>query len=284
MSSFKVLLMPLGLRGQTAERIQGALAVAQHFQAHLQVLFTYVSPREMIPDGIFGLSQAAMDNLTKIADDQAAESAKQRRDLFEQICQQRGVILSAQPAGQTLTASWQQGIGLRSQLVVQHSLLADLIVVAQPPQQQPSAMIQAALTETGRPVLLMPRMQTNFSADHIVIGWNASAEIARTLDAALPCLKAARTVTVLTTQEHKDGVPSFDDLLTYLSWHGISAAMKIFTGHSTGAALLQEVHSLGADLLIVGGYSRKRSVRDRLKGSVTQHVITHTEIPVLMAH
>ena len=284
MSSFKVLLMPLGLRGQAEERIQGALAVAQHFQAHLAVLFTYVSPREMIPDAIFGLSQAAMENLTKVADEQAAETARQRRELFERICQQHNVAVSAEsPTGQ-ISAAWQESTGLRTQLVAQRGRLADMIITAQPPQPQVSAMIQTALIETGRPVLLMPRTQTHFSAQDIVIGWNASSEAARTLEAALGCLKAANRVTVLTVQEHN--APQPDELLTYLSRHGITATAKTVdpSGQSTAAALLSETKSLGADLLVIGGYGHRHRLRDKLLGSVTQQVMAQATMPVLMAH
>lgn len=282
MSSFKMLLMPLGLRGQTAERLQGALAVANHFQAHLQVLFTYVSPREMIPEGIFGMSQAAMSDLTRVADEQAAESAKQRREVFMQICRRQGVTLSDQPLGSTVSASWREATGLRSRLIAQHGRLADLIIVAKPPQPQPSATIRAALTETGRPVLLMPRTQIRFSADNIAIAWNASGEIARTLEAALALLQAASQVSILTTQAYRNTIPSLDELLAYLNHHGIAAAARIIDsdGKSLGTALLDEAYKLGAELLICGGYGRKH----RLRSGVTQSLLSSTHLPVLMAH
>lgn len=287
MSSFKVLLMPLGLRTHAAERMQGAIAVAQHFQAHLQVLFTYVSPREMIPDDIFGMSQTSMDNLTRIADEQAAESARERRELFLKICQQQGINVSKQPVAQTASASWSETSGLRSQRVARRGRLADLIVVAQPPQPElPSAMIQAALTETGRPLLLMPRTQTTFSAEHIVIGWNGSVAISRTLDAVLPCLQNARTVTVLTTAEHRNESGGLDDLLTYLSWQGVSASAQIIAvdNRSIGEALLAEAKTLDADLLVIGGYSHKQRVLDKFIGSTTQYIIANSHIPAMMAH
>lgn len=287
MSSINVILMPLGLRGQAAERLQGALAVARHFQAHLEVLFTYVSPREMIPDGIFGMSQATLAELIRVADEQAAASASERRELFLQACRQHGVPVSEQPpAGPATSAAWQARSGLRSRLIAERGRLVDLIVVARPPQPRPSAMIYAAVTETGRPVLLMPRAQTTFSADRLVIGWDASAEAARTVDAALAWLKAAQSVTVLTVRDQHVDPPDPDELLAYLGWHGVAATARIVdsANRAIGTVLLGEAQTLNADLLLIGGYGRKHSLRDRLTSRVTQTVLDRTELPVLMAH
>ena len=50
-----------------------------------------------------------------------------------------------------------------------------------------------------------------------------------------------------------------------------------------GAALLQAARAAGADLLVMGGYGRSR-LRELVLGGVTRHVLTHAQLPVLLAH
>lgn len=54
MGHVRSLSMPAGLGGDVEQRIAGGLAVAEHFGAHLQLLFTYVRPRQSILHALFG--------------------------------------------------------------------------------------------------------------------------------------------------------------------------------------------------------------------------------------
>ena len=52
---------------------------------------------------------------------------------------------------------------------------------------------------------------------------------------------------------------------------------------STGEALLKKTHELGADLLVMGAYTRSR-LRQMLLGGVTSHMLEHADLPVFMSH
>ena len=291
MNRFRTLLMPLGVAGEARERMAGALAVAQYCQAHLDVLFTYISPKETIPADIFGMSKAAMDSLSQAADQHAAALAQERKQWFLDLCQQHAVPLTDEPAAQNagvgvgVSAAWHQADGLRSTLVALRGRLVDLIVVAKPSKPGPSSLLEAVVTETGRPVLLMPRTQQVFNADHIAIGWNGSAQVARALDSAIPFIKAAKTITIFTTLDRKDNAPSVDDLRRYLAWHGQSTALAVMDvqTRSVGEALFSEANNIGANLLVLGGYSQRR-LHEIISGSVTEHVLAAADLPVLMGH
>ena len=286
MSNFRTILMPLGIAGQAHERITGALAVAKHYRAHLDVLFTYVSPKETIPADIFGMSKATMDNLTQIADKHAANLAQKRKQIFLDLCEHYEIVESNKPSPKPIaSAAWQEIDGLRSTVVAMRGRLADLIIVAKPPISGPSSLIEAALKETGRPVLLMPRTQKEFSANHIAIGWNGSAHVARALDSAMPCIREAKQITVITTKDRKEEHPSVKELLNYFGWHGVKAAIEILTGksHSVGKPLFSKAKAIKADLLVLGGHSH-RQVREMVMGSVTEYVLAEADLPVLMGH
>ena len=286
MSRFRTLLMPLGLGGEAVERMTGALAVARHFEAHLEVMFTYVSPRHMIPSEIFGVSSDTMHGLSEAADRHVAAQGEERKAAFVELCRAHDVPIVDAPRPSGVSASWRTIDGLRSVIMAARGRLFDLIVVARPPQPKPSALIEAALKETGRPVLMMPRTQTTFGADRIVIGWNGATESARAVDAAMPCILASGSVSILTTENHEDEAIGPAALRDYLAWHGVDADIRILDTdrRSVGDALLITSVEESADLLVAGGYSHRQRARHLILGSVTERILAAAELPVLMAH
>ena len=285
MSGYRSLLMPLGLGGDATARITGALAVAKHFEAHLQLLFTYVSPRQSIPEDIFGMSKEAMHGLAEAADRHAEEVGTDLHAQFLELCQRQGVAVAERPAARGATATWRQGNGLRSRLIARHGRLADLIVLSRPTQARPSASFEAALLETGKPLLLMPRTQQTFKADRILVGWHGSREAARAVQAALPMLTRAKSVVLVSTEDRAHADPSLDDAQAYLSMHDVPVAAEILKpeSHHIGAALIEAARAKGADLMVIGGYSRPR-MREMIFGGVTLEILAAVDIPVLMAH
>ena len=75
------------------------------------------------------------------------------------------------------------------------------------------------------------------------------------------------------------------EVVAYLARHGIAAEARGFeTGdRSVGETLLDEGREVGADLIVLGGYGHSRT-RELVFGGVTQHVLVHADIPVLLAH
>jgi nucleotide-binding universal stress UspA family protein len=54
-------------------------------------------------------------------------------------------------------------------------------------------------------------------------------------------------------------------------------------GNSPAAAFLDTAASLGADLLIKGGYARSR-LRQLIFGKITSEILAEANLPVFMAH
>ena len=142
--------------------------------------------------------------------------------------------------------------------------------------------METALLETGRPVIVVPPKSHRCIASRITLGWNASAEAARAISRALPCLTSAEAVTVLASRKRAG---SAEELVEYLAWHNVRAEVKIFDlgSRSAGETLLDESRKLKADLLVIGGYSHTRA-RELLFGGVTTHVLEAADIPVFMTH
>ena len=101
----------------------------------------------------------------------------------------------------------------------------------------------------------------------------------------LTFLHKADAVHILTAETRKTELSAADKLADYLAWHGILAAAKPVgpIEASVGAALLMTAEDLGADLLVMGGYTHSR-LRQLILGGVTRHVIGHAQLPVLLNH
>lgn len=280
--AIKKILVPLGSNARNQPVLETALAAAQRFGAHLEVLYIRPDPRLAVPYATLGMSGSMKKTVMESARQSANEQAAKTRAAFEKFCGKHGIpIVKRPPAEAPVSASWCEGVGNQSAVVAQRGLYADLIVVPRPAAAS-AEMLEAALLQTGQPVLIVPPQSQKCVASKIVIGWNASAEAARAVAAAMPCLTVADAVTILISPKR---AASAKDLAGHLVWHGVKASVRQFRvgTRSVGETLLAEARALKADLLVIGGYSHVRA-RELLFGGVTRHILAATEIPVLMAH
>jgi nucleotide-binding universal stress UspA family protein len=146
--------------------------------------------------------------------------------------------------------------------------------------------IEVGLFESGRPVLLAPPSVSKQIATNIMIHWNGSTEQARANAFAMPLLRLADRVTVLTVVGGQEVPgPSADDILKQLQHNGIAAKpVRVKLGdRNTGEAVLDAARVEGCDLLIKGAFTRNR-LRQMIFGGATSHIMEHADLPVLMAH
>lgn len=143
---------------------------------------------------------------------------------------------------------------------------------------------------SGRPTLILPEVsQRNGSQYPNVVGvaWDFSRPAARAIGDALPILRQAKTVRVVTiTQEKTIGTGrSSADLAKHLSHHGIEVILEEVkaAGRSIGQALDEWAAAHQVDLLVMGAYGHSR-VRDFVLGGATKSVISRPRLPVLLSH
>jgi nucleotide-binding universal stress UspA family protein len=118
----------------------------------------------------------------------------------------------------------------------------------------------------------------------VALAWNGSAQAARAVAGALPLLRNAEQIHVLTAASARTEVERADGLVRYLAWHGVSCERQaMYPTTQVGAALLGRARELGADLLVMGGYGRSR-VSELVFGGVTRTVLGQYDLPILLAH
>lgn len=283
----KTILLPLGEKDRDDTLLDTALAAAKRFKAHLDVLHVEPDAESLLPYATIGLSESMRASVRTAALQQHEEATRALQQIVDKACVRNGVSMAKRSEyPNKVSADWLVETGSQAELVAQFGRLADLIILARPVRvSPPPRTVDAALRETGRPVLMLPPGPFDSIGDRIVIGWNGSKEAAQAVAAARPVLREAGAVTVLTTEKRQKRRPSGDDLLSYLSCHGITATLSIMDTRSRSVpeALLANARELDADLLVLGGYSRHR-LREVIMGGVTRHLLTESDIPIMMVH
>lgn len=285
---FKTLLMPIRDSDTSAELIETGLLVAKRFNAHLDLLYVHADPKEMLPYATLGLSSGMRESVLESAERAAEEQASRLKSKLDQLCKDHGVPRSVRgKAPGKPSAGWLDERGLRNQLIGRLGRLADAVIMPRPMRvSPPPSSFEAAVRETGRPVIMVPRKIVHpILSKHVAIGWNNSKEAAQAMVAAGPCLRAAESVTVMVTEKRVNQRPSAEEVVVYLKCHGVEAKIGMLdvSKRSVGEALLAQSKEAGVDLLVVGGYSRSR-LRDVVMGGVTTHLLKHADLPVLMYH
>jgi len=146
----------------------------------------------------------------------------------------------------------------------------------------------ALLLESGRPVLVIPpRSVVSMPMKRITIAWQPTREATRAVHDALPLLKGAERVDVLTI--HDDGAADTDAsgrrMVKYLARHGVEAypVSRPTLGQTVATAILQYTREMHAHLLVAGGYGHSR-LREWALGGVTRELLIATDLPMLFGH
>jgi nucleotide-binding universal stress UspA family protein len=288
MSAYRTMLVTVGGGVGTSPSLEAAFGIAARFGAHVIGLHVRVDPALAVPLVGEGMSGAMVEEMMAAAERQATTRAEAARRLFDASCLRHNASLATAPTP-GLSAEWVDVTGREEEVVAWRGRLSDLLVLDRPGSQGESRLtmtMNAALMESGRPLLLVPPEMPATLGKRVAIAWNGSAEAGRAVAAALPLLAEAEAVTILSVSEdERTTATPADELAAYLAWHGVSALCDSLGGSSshTGEALVAECHKLNADLLVMGAYTHSR-LRQLILGGATRHVLHHAPLPCLMSH
>lgn len=145
------------------------------------------------------------------------------------------------------------------------------------------ATAETVLFESGRPILLAPPVAPQNMGDTIIIAWNQSMETARASAMAMPMLRKAAKVIVMTVEEFRSDGPSGELFAEMLRRHGVAAEFVLRSAkhRNSGEAILRGAEALGADLIVKGAYTQSR-LRQMFFGGATSHILNYAAVPVLM--
>lgn len=148
-------------------------------------------------------------------------------------------------------------------------------------------LMEALLTDSGRPLLIVPLGQDSFRSERIMLAWDGSARAARAANDALPFLRAAKDVEVIAVIGEKDLPDTVDgtDIAPHLARHGVSVTVNCVAAQNGDVAqtLRDASERFGADMIVMGGYVHSR-LRELVFGGVTQSLLTASPVPLFMSY
>jgi nucleotide-binding universal stress UspA family protein len=278
---FRTILVPIEEHDSINATLETALLLARKFDSYIEGFALRVA----IP-AAYAVADVGAVAIPQLEQD-IAENTQRSQSLFENFMQEHGVPRGG--AATALSSSWLEDAPEGDRFVGSHGRLFDVIVLGRPgrdPKGSRMSTLEAALFESGRPVLIAPPSPRPDIGRNVLIAWNCSTEQARTIAFAMPILKRANRVVVLTV-EGGAAVPgpTAQQLCYYLQLSGVPAKPLTvgLDGRLTGEAVLAHAKALGCDLLIKGAYTQSR-LRQFIFGGTTRYILNNARLPVFMAH
>jgi nucleotide-binding universal stress UspA family protein len=257
-----------------------ALQIALRFGSHIDVLHVRFDVHGTTSDR----HERQIDRLLdKPVEHIVAEAAARARRHFEEWHAQCKLPLRDRgTAVHGPSSLWREITGYEDDVIAR-----DLIVVARKGAGSSTfstMVLETALFETGRPVLMVPVGTPANLFRRPLIAWNGSREAARAVGFALPFLTECEgCVEIFAAPESKHHADT-EELLRYLSWHGVVGdRISPDDARATGTGLLAQASAHQTGLIVMGAYTHGH-YRQFLFGGMTRHVMEHAAIPILFAH
>jgi nucleotide-binding universal stress UspA family protein len=166
----------------------------------------------------------------------------------------------------------------------------DVTVIEQPNPEgvDTSGRIEATLFGSGRPILVVPYIGARQEIGTAVIAWDGGPRAARAVGDALPLLRIASRVEIVTIEGINDVNErrrmSSEMMAQHLGRHGIPAeAKRLISDGNVAELLLSHVSDVDGNLIVMGGYGHSR-LREVVLGGTTREILRSMTVPVLMAH
>ncbi|HKY96116.1 MAG TPA: universal stress protein [Kiloniellales bacterium] len=285
------ILVVLSGGPESEAALRTALTFGRAFEAHVRLLHVEIDAVASAPLLGEGMPAALMSDLTASLLAERERSRKAVQQLFEVHCREHDLIVVQKeepPPARQLSVSLVIETGNESERIAEEGRLHDLIVVARTPAEAgfSGPTLEAALFESGRPVLLAPRQALDRLPQRIAFAWNGSREAARAAALTLPLLSRAQEVVVI-SGEGKDDRPVAhpNALKRYLAVHGIAADAWKYQPEDSPVAgsLVEQAKIAGANLLVMGAYGHSR-LRELVLGGATRAALKASDLAVLMVH
>ncbi|MFL9965487.1 universal stress protein [Paraburkholderia sediminicola] len=272
----KTLLVHLDDSTHSDARLDYALQIAARHDAHLIGLYVVC---EELTGPLFLQGEAIWSADLKAHRDVNLKSAHAR------------FIAVARRAG--CSVEWRAPAGPPAETATLHARHADLVILGQEDLKDPNAYVARQFVDdvvmgSGRPTIVLPHAgPVRPQIENVMIAWDGGRESARAATDALPLIRRASFVTVMTVQRHPhDGEPAGFNVAAWLARHGIEASFTAtpkLSGVDTGVMLLNMLADRHIDLLVMGAYGHTRA-HERLLGGVTRTMLQSMTLPVLMSH
>jgi nucleotide-binding universal stress UspA family protein len=254
-----------------------AVSVAKAFDAQVTGIAFVFEP--VIPDTGMGGIPVELIEAQRTENSNAAKGAVSQ---FEAAAKRAGATATTR----VLDAS----LGGAATMFGQIARRFDIAVVGQAQSERGTAeslMIEGALFESGRPLIVVPYIQKQgLTLNRVLVCWDGGRTAARAIGDAMPFLERAKAVDlVIVTEGGKRDEVTGASMNEHLARHGVKAEIKRVAKGDIDVkdAILSYAADNGADFIVMGGYGHSR-LREFILGGVTRGMLDSMTVPVLMAH
>ncbi|SAK93747.1 universal stress protein [Caballeronia ptereochthonis] len=278
--TYKTVAVQLDTSAHAVRRLDAAVSLAERFDAHLLGLYSdfTLDPRFYCQADLWHRYEMPLQAL-----------CLERRERVERMF--RGRLAASKVTRDWLADEMTAGCSL-----VDRARCAGLTLVGQHDSQEPDAHLADRYPEhtimgAGGPVLVWPREHAPSPLDGMaVIAWDGGREAARAGFDALPLLRRARRVDIVSIRAERDA-PLADgraapDFMRSLIRHAVSVNVVELTVRDKAhveAALMSFLQSERARLLIMGAFHHSR-LREAFLGGLTRAALRDANVPVLMSN
>lgn len=272
----KDILLHVDPSAAGARRAEIAGRLATRFDAHLtglhvdavdeEVLFYY---GEMVATAIAALrEQSILDN-------------RRAQEIFFRAAE-----------GANYSYEWRSVKGAVAAAIAAQGRCADLVILGQGTATGARHVSDRVPMLTGRPTLIVPSQEMSGTTlgQRIAIAWDGGREATRAVHDALPLLKTAEAVFILSIPPDSRGEdvnrgPAPAELAVHLDRHGVRTQIleRPRGGLPIAGVLQAAMAEIAADLLVMGFYGHSR-MSELILGGVTRDIFNTTEVAVFGSH
>ncbi len=268
----KTILVPIGHDSGAEERVALAAALADKYDAHVTAIHVLTPAGDMFKSMP---TQAYTVEAFNQYEEGLKQEAKQYREKYEAQLKHAGVRYD-----------WYQQQGNMLDILNQHSRASDVTILSQKTESLDDIMsvMHDFIIEGGLPAIVIPRNGGNAEYKNILVAWDGGKQSARAVHDALPILKEADKVTVLSVVEDAKKVLPEADICVKLSRHGVNAeALTLKEKKDIGDQILATAKKVDADLIVCGAWGHRR-LREIIFGGVTKELLSNQTYTVFLSH
>lgn len=274
--AYKTILVHLDGHARNTVTLRVACGLAGQFGSHLASVYALEQP----------LFAAALDP-------GAAAALSYQVELDTQMQAKARELASSAEQESGLAIEWRSISGNIVNNLTLHARHADLLVMTQEDRAEKlridPSFAASVIVGAGRPVLMVPYAgEFKSCGSSVLIAWSGTRESARAVADALPLLKKARQINVVSFNPKGDSewgdIPGADIAL-WLTRHGVQVNVRQQSAEDVdvGNQILSLAADLGSDLIVMGAYGHSRTFEFVL-GGVTRTLLESMTVPVLMSH
>ena len=286
----KVIMIPVADRPECVQALDAAFLLAEGFDGN--VVGCHLRPhrdegrRPSIAESYLGFRRSAAVS-QGLSEKQVKLNSAAAAALFQRQADAHGFRSVRRPTvGIERAAQWVEMVGSLDRLFGIVGPTSDVSVVSRPKRTSKGPGVDfmlAALLETGKPVLVLPQAPITSVGKRVLIAWNQSTQAARAVTASLPLLKRAEAVHILSAGPESRPGPKASAMVNYLAYWGVKASHGKSKGRDASAEIHDTFRKEGADLIVMGAYSRGR-FREMVFGGVTEDLLFRAGPPVFALH